>query len=90
MSEASVKAFLAYLYYSELEKATKNCATALEIFQASLDYNIAALQGFMRTTLLTKPDNWYNVEVALKLFLFARNLDDGAELKMRAVKLLKL
>lgn len=90
MTTESVKAFLAYLYYFDINKAVASSKTAVEVFQASHKYNVSSLEKQIRGILVTKPDNWFDVDAALDLFLFARNLENGDELKLRAVKLIKL
>lgn len=90
MTTATVQAFLAYLYYFDTDKAADSSTIAVEVFQASHKYNVSSLKEEMKRFLLTKPDKWFEVEAALELFLFARNLEEENELKMRAVQLIKM
>lgn len=94
MSEVGIRAFLAYIYLWETKEATQNSRIALELLKAGHKYDILDMEQCMRNLLLTKGSEWYkdeddNVEVALDLFLFVRNLEGEEALKMKSIEALK-
>ncbi len=89
MSEQSVRAFLEYLYLWEVKAANKSSLIAFELLHAGHKYDIKKLEESMEKILLSKESIWYNVDVAMKLFLFARNHPEGDQLKMKAIQVLK-
>lgn len=98
MGEDSVRAFLAYLYHWDDTAARNDSQVAFDLFHAGHKYDVPSLEKTMEKVFLSKPSQWFDVEVALKLFLFARNLasnslskDKGPrQLKLKAFKVLKL
>lgn len=92
LSEAGVRAFLAYLYYLDSSVPRQKCSIAVELLYASQKYMVPALETTMRDLLLQKEGQWYDVETAVKLFLLAFNLpveEDKKKLKEKAVQALK-
>lgn len=89
MSEQGVQAFLEYLYKSEKSLAEQNPQVALELLEAAHKYDIPHLEGNMKHLFLEKSNDWFNVDVALHLFLFARNICDYEHLKIKCVQVLK-
>lgn len=88
MSEAAVKAFLAYFYHREVPVSDSD--VALELYKAAHKYNIPTLQELIKTQFHSKPNDWFDVETVVCLFLFTRNLDSEEDLKTKAVKLIRL
>lgn len=89
MSEAAVKALLAFLYYEEYLEAHKNCEIAYQLFEAGCKYGILKLKTVMKTVILDKPLWWLGADSALRLFLLIWNLENYGELKMKAVGALR-
>lgn len=89
MTEVGVRAFLAYLYYMDTKDAQKNCEVALELLEASHKYDIEEMEKTLKGIIINKDNVWFTVDMVLKLFLFARNLEGGADLKTKAVRVLK-
>lgn len=92
MNEKAVKAMLAYLYCWDLSAAQESSEVAFDLLCAGQKYLIPTLVAAMRKILLQKENAWYNVDVALSLFVFANNLQDnqaGAPLKVKAAQVLK-
>lgn len=90
MTEASVRAFLAYLYYSDVTAAQTDCEVAFELLESAKKYDISGLKESTKSVLLEKDNAWFTVATALRLFLFAR-IDAGEEpLKAKAVQILKM
>lgn len=89
MTEAAVRAFLSYLYTSDTTEAQASCEIALEVFQAGHRYLIPELENAMKNFFLFKSLDFFNVECALRLFLFVRNLEMYSNLKEIAVLILK-
>lgn len=92
MSEEGVRALLAFLYHSDQSAPDEKCAVALELLCAGQKYTIPVLEAAIRDLILGKEDNWMDAEVAVQVFLFARNMPeevDGNELKKKAAKALK-
>lgn len=89
MTEESVRAFLQYLYLWEVKEANKSSLIAFELLHAGHKYDIQKLEECMEKILLSKESPWYKVDVAMKLFLFARNRPEGAKLKIKAIQVLK-
>lgn len=90
MTEKSVRAFLAFLYYMDTSEAINSSDVAFELFEAGHKYDIKGLEDSMKNILLTKPFGWFSVPTALRLFLFARNLEGSAILKGKAAEVLKM
>ncbi len=89
MSEQSVRAFLEYLYLWEVKRPNRSSLIAFELLHAGHKYDIKKLEESMEKILLSKDSTLYDVDVALKLFLFARNRPEGAKLKMKSIQVLK-
>lgn len=90
IQEASLRAFLRYLYYGDTTEAEDSCAVALEMMELGHKYNVEDLEKCMRNILMKKPFEWFNAKCAFLLFLFARNLQDYTNLKLKAVQVLKM
>lgn len=100
--EKSVRAFLGFLYNWDISPAQENSLVAFELFHAGHKYDIQQLELAMEHVLLSKPYGWFDAEVALKLYLFARNLpkysgeytqahsNSRTDLKLKAVEILRL
>lgn len=90
MTETALRAFLAFRYYEEVTVAKNNCEIAFQLFEAGHKYCIGKLEEAMKDIFLEKPTFWFNVQDAFKLFLFARNLENCGELKVKAAQVLKM
>lgn len=89
MTEAGVRALLAFLYYADITEAKKDCEVAFELFEAGHKYDVEDLEETMKRLIVDKDLDWFSVDMALSLLLFARNLVEGAELKTKAEDVLK-
>lgn len=90
ITESGARALLNYIYCNELFGAENNSLTALELLRAAEKYDLPILKELIKRMILTKPKTWFEVDVTVQLYLFSRHLEDGGELKMKAIKLLKL
>lgn len=92
-SEEGVRAMLAYLYYWDESKAGSKASVAFEAMIAGRKYVIPLLETAMKKLLLGGPDGWFenDMDTVLGIFLFTKSLpiDDGDDLKMRAVRAAK-
>jgi len=89
MSEEGVSAFLKYIYYSNLDDALKNGSIALELLKAGQKYDMALLEEAVKRIFKGKPVGWFDVELAIHLFLWSRQMDDYEDVKIKAVQVLK-
>lgn len=90
VSEEGVNAFLDYLYLCDITAPNQDSNIAFELFQLGHKYGIQKLEDEMKDILLWKPDEWFDLDMIIQLYLFARNVDSATELKLKAVKLIKL
>lgn len=72
MTEAGVRAFLAYLCYADTTGAEENCEVAFELLDAAYRYDVEGLQRAMRNILVQKDTEWFTVDMVFKLFSFAK------------------
>lgn len=93
MTEASVRAFLAYLYYSDTSVARKSCEVALELFQAGHQYCVEGLEDAMEGIIVGHEDeDWFTADMVIRLFIFARKLEEFRAdfLKTKALNVLNM
>lgn len=93
MTEASVRAFLAYLYHSDTTEARKVSEVALEMFEAGHKYDVEGLEDAMEGIIVGKNDKeWFTLDMVIRLFMFARKFDEFRAdfLKTKAVNVLSL
>ncbi len=91
MNEDVVRAFLAYLYYRDETQAILRFGVAFQLLMAGHKYQIPDLVNAMSAILIYKPIEWYDdVNLAVKQYLFARNLEDGNDLKIKALIAMKM
>lgn len=90
MNEEVVRAFLAYLYYRDESQPDLKFEIAFQLLTAGHKYQIPDLVNAMTAILSCKPIVWYNdVDFAVKQYLFAKNLEDGDDLKTKALLAMK-
>ncbi|CAL8108208.1 unnamed protein product [Orchesella dallaii] len=89
MSEAAVNALLKFLYYSDLDDATKSSSISLELLKTAHEYDMALLEIAMKRILLGKSNDWFEWDVVLFLFQFAFKIEGYKDLKGKAVKVIK-
>lgn len=91
MSKEGVDAFLAFLYHWEMTAAQESCSVAFELLCAGEKFFIPALKDTMTAILTAKGAEWFNAEVSIKLFLFARAQGgNGKALQVAAIAAMKL
>lgn len=90
MSEKGVVAMLNYLYCIDFEEKDLGSEIYMELLQASEQYSMSNLQQTMKQVLLNKPCDWFQVDLALQVFCFSRNVENCQELKQKCIKVLKL
>ncbi|CAL8108224.1 unnamed protein product [Orchesella dallaii] len=89
LSEAGVNALLKFLYYSDLDDATKSSSISLELLKTAHEYDMALLEIAMKRMLLGKSNDWFDWDVVLLLFQFALKVEDYQDLKGKAVEVIK-
>jgi len=89
VSAECVKALLEYLYTFKLSVARDSSVISVELFQVSHKYHICQLEQELKKIFASQVDTWYEVDSALKLFQFARNVEEHKELKQKCVEVLK-
>lgn len=91
LSEKSVKALLAFLYYWDQTEAEKNSGVAFELLRIGHNYNIPLLEKRMSKLILKKYNDWLEADVAVSLFGFVRGCSCFAaeELRMKAIDVMK-
>lgn len=87
ITESSARAFLNYIYCNELFDAENSSQIAFELLKASEKYDLPILKELVKRMLLTKAETWYEVDVAMQLYLLVRHLEGGEDLKMKPTKL---
>lgn len=87
VSERGVRALLAYLYYWDETEPEKSLEVALELLIVGNTYRIGGLEKQMTKLILGRSVDWFDANVAVKLFGFARMSQTvaGDDLKMKAV-----
>ncbi|ODM88493.1 Protein maternal effect lethal 26 [Orchesella cincta] len=88
VTEAAVNALLKFLYYSDLEEAFSSSSISLELLQTAHKYDIPSLEKAVKSILLEKSSDWYDLEVVLLLFQYALKVEGYEDLKMKAVKVI--
>ena len=88
MTEAGIRALLAYLYCWDILAALQNSSVAFELLQAADKYGIPALYKIVKEVILLKETNRFSVTTSLQLLSFAmkkekdsKGLDDWIEIK---------
>lgn len=91
LSEKSVTALLAFLYYWDQTEAEKSSAVAFELLRIGHNYNITLLEKRMSKLILKKYNDWIEADVAVSLFGFVRGYSCLAaeELRMKAIDVMK-
>ncbi len=91
MTEKGVVALLNYLYSIDSDDydAEWESDICMELLQASEQFSMSNLQETMKRVLLGKPDNWFQVDTALHVFCFSRNVENCQELKDKCIQVLK-
>ncbi|CAL8130887.1 unnamed protein product [Orchesella dallaii] len=90
VSENCVKALLEYLYTFKITQSRKCSILAVELFQVAHKYDIRQLEEDLAHILLAQVNSWYDVNAALDLFRFARNVEEHCSLKLKCVEVLQL
>lgn len=90
ISSRGVQVLLMYLYCWELGDAAFDMDLALELLRTAHKYDMKDLDSDLTQMLLQRPIEMYSVNFALDLFLFARNIVLEYNLKLKAMKILKL
>ncbi|CAL8130883.1 unnamed protein product [Orchesella dallaii] len=90
VSETCVKALLEYLYTFRITQSRKCSVLAVELFQVAHKYDIQQLEEELAQILQAQVNSWYNVNAALDLFRFARNVKEHNSLKLKCVEVLQL
>ncbi|ODM92552.1 Ring canal kelch protein [Orchesella cincta] len=89
-SEAAIKAFLKFIYYSDLEDTFESPLVAVELMELGHKYDVGMLEETMKKFILKKADEWLDIDAALKLFLYSVSWEgDEYELfgeRLRVVK----
>ncbi|CAL8108198.1 unnamed protein product [Orchesella dallaii] len=89
ITEGAVNALLKFLYYSDLDDATKSSSISLELLKIAHEYDIGSLEIAMKNTLLDKKNVWFDWDVVLLLFQFAFKVEGYQDLKEKAVAVMK-
>lgn len=93
MSEKGVVAFLHFLYCVEVEESKEdvqyNSEICMELLEASEEYSMSNLQESMKLVFLNRPCRWFQVDIALQLFCFSRNVEKCQGLIGKCIKVLK-
>ncbi|ODM88776.1 BTB/POZ domain-containing protein [Orchesella cincta] len=90
VTEPCVKALLEYLYTFKITQGRKSSKLAVEMFQVAHKYDISQLEKEMAQILLERANSWYDVNAALDLFRFSRNVEEHKTIKLKCVQVLQL
>ncbi|CAL8130885.1 unnamed protein product [Orchesella dallaii] len=90
VSENCVKALLEYLYTFKITQSRKCSILTVELFQVAHKYDIRQLEEELAQILQAQVNSWYDVNAALDLFRFARNVVEHNNLKLKCVEVLQL
>ncbi|CAL8108229.1 unnamed protein product [Orchesella dallaii] len=89
LTEEAVNALLKFLYYSDLDDATKSPNISLELLKTAHEYDMATLEIVLKRLLLGKSNDWFELDMVLLLFQFALKVEDYKDLKGKAVEVIK-
>ncbi|CAL8108211.1 unnamed protein product [Orchesella dallaii] len=89
LTEEAVNALLKFLYYSDLDDATKSPSISLELLKTAHEYDMATLEIAMKRLLLAKSNDWFELDMVLLLFQFALKVEGYQDLKGKAVEVIK-
>lgn len=84
-----MRALLAYLYHMDTTEARKDCKVAFQLLEAGHKYDIEGMEEPLKQIIINKDNAWFTADMVLRLLLLARNLEGGADLKTKAVRVLK-
>jgi len=90
VSAECVKALLEYLYTFKISEGGKCSKLAVELFQVAHKYHVRQLEQGIGKILLNQVNTWYDVDAALQLFQFARNVEEHKGLRVKCVQVLQL
>ncbi len=91
MSEQGVKAFLRWVYWKDDKEALSESDVAVELLIAGDKYDLEGLVEKMKEIILKRSgldEEWFSVESGVKLFKWARHLEEMKDLKQKAVSVL--
>ncbi|ODM92865.1 BTB/POZ domain-containing protein [Orchesella cincta] len=90
-SEVTIKAFLKFIYYSDLEDAFESPLVAVELMELGHKYDVGMLEETMKKFILKKADEWLEIDAALKLFLnsVSKEGDEYELLKEKGLRVVK-
>jgi len=89
VSEECVKAMLEFIYSMKLTEPFNCSMVAVELFHMAHKYDICLLEEKLAEMLPQRATKWYNVNAAVDLFRFVRNVDKYGSLKKKMIQVLK-
>ncbi len=91
MTAAGVRALLQFIYWWDLEMASKSCVMAFELLKAGHKYLMEDLEKAMTEIFLGMTFEWFSVDLAVKLLLFSKKADENQlwKLEKRSLEVLK-
>jgi len=91
LSDAGVKAFLKFVYYSDLADPLKSSEVAFELLEAGHKYAIRSLEASMLELFIQQTWLGDNVDLLIRLFLLSLRVggDRYQILKYRVTEMLK-
>lgn len=90
MTEDAVRALLKFLYYRDIKGPSGNMSIALELLTCADKYGITFLEDEMWSILGARPDEEFDVSIALRLFFFASRFGFfKKDFQTKAVEILK-
>jgi len=88
-TEQVIRAMLEFLYCGSYDEALKNPITALYLLEIGHLYDINELEIVMKRLFYVLPDFWLDLDVTVQLFAFSSRVEEFADLKQKAVKVIK-
>ncbi|ODM88575.1 Speckle-type POZ protein-like, partial [Orchesella cincta] len=89
LSEEGVKTFLDFIYRAESMESIPSPAVSLELLEAAHKYDVSALEVAMKALFLKQKSEWMEVDVAVMLYLHARNVKGYEPLMWTAIQVIK-
>ncbi len=89
-SDSCIRALIEFAYRGTVEGALKSSEVAVDLLRVADKYEIGKLPDILMYMIWSMPCSWFDVDVALKLFLFGKNAGGClSEVEIRGLAVLK-
>ncbi|ODM91073.1 Kelch-like protein 40 [Orchesella cincta] len=88
-TQEGVSALLKFVYYQDVQEPLTSSGLCVELLHLALMYDIPTLAHCVRNTMLSKRNSWWDIGGAVSLYFRVRLENGYANLKDKAIQILK-